>query len=156
MILLPVLAVVSEILQYNGHEDYMDNGTFRIDRAYLWMQIALIPSTIITMHHLFIGAKTISQLPELKDVKVMAMTLCIQMSSILPVYQHLIIDILAKSGKIVGTEEYSAQDISFFTYHMLYCCEMVVVAFIQIIVFNPLDLKKTLISKSIINRQFSP
>lgn len=101
----------------------------------MWFNTIKSISSMFALYFLVSYAFFAARIPELKDLKIKSKFYLIKLSMIFTEIQPLIISIFANRGLIANTSDYSPEEITNYTNSLLICSEMIIVGFIQILVF---------------------
>ena len=134
VILLPLMQAAAIAVNYTTDLNYENiNLTLKAVGAFL---------TLIAMYHFKLVSAAISKLEDIKSFMVEEKTLCIHLGMLVPTIQNLVIGIFASTGVIHDVDDYTKEEINNYVYYQLLAAEMIVLAFVQVLVFKIGDFKE--------------
>ena len=135
LVIITVLGVVLTLID----KDYIKVGSFEAESANLWISLVKITATLIAVYHLFLLSYAVLAFKDLEKIGMKAKFRTVQLAFMITQIQSTLIGTLAESGAIADTDDYDTDQISLFTTNLLMCVEMIILAFVQGIVFSTED-----------------
>jgi hypothetical protein len=139
VVVLILSVVISVILEFATAHDYLNYGVQTFDSAYLYLSFIRSISTIIATYTVFLYSFALNAVPRLKHIQILAKFAVVKFAILLPELQPMIISIFCSADVI--SDDYSKADQIAFVNSLLVCDEMLIVAFVQLLAFNPSDYK---------------
>lgn len=134
IIVMGVTGIITMILIGADSKAYVV-GSSKNKSVWLYSSIFRSISSMLALIYLLNISKFVHNIPEMKDYKVELKFLLIKLTLILTEFQPLIIAIFAETDLIASTHKYSVEDITNYTNTMLLCSEMIVISFLQLLVY---------------------
>ncbi|CAG9324888.1 unnamed protein product [Blepharisma stoltei] len=136
-VIITVTIITAALLIFDS-EDFKigDNNS---NSVWLWLNSIRSISCAVALFYLVNYAFFAARIPELNDLKIRSKFYLIKLSMIFTEIQPLIISYCAGKGWIADTDDYSQEEITSWTNSLLLCSEMIIVGFIQILVFPVSD-----------------
>jgi len=100
---------------------------------------AKIISSIVAINYLFNFSHFAHHIPELEKLNVTMKFIIIKLTMMVTEIQPLFILLVAESGVLASDKEYTSDAMSNYTNSLLLCSEMIVVGFLQILIFPVSD-----------------
>lgn len=116
------------------HDIYLYKGPEHLS---LWLLAlgAKIISSCIALNFLFNFSHFSHHIPELEKLNITTKFYIIKLSMMFTEIQPLIILLLVELGAVASDKEYSVEEMSTYTNSLLLCSEMILVGFLQILIF---------------------
>lgn len=136
-VVLILIGAIVIPLEYAFPVDYINYGSTSFESGAIYINITRTLSTIVATYTVFLYSITLSSIPRLKHLEIFHKFAVVKFAILLPEMQPLIISIFASAGIIA--DDYSASEQVAFINSLLVCDEMLIVAFVQLLIFDPKD-----------------
>lgn len=137
VITLGLISILVIILEFATSEDYYNYGEDKADSAYLYVSLVRSISTILATYTVFFYALVLNNVPRLKHLHILSKFAIVKFAILLPELQPIIISIFSSTDTIA--DDYSSAEQIAYVNSLLVIDEMLIVAFVQLLVFDPED-----------------
>ncbi|CAG9324895.1 unnamed protein product [Blepharisma stoltei] len=114
-------------------------GDSSTDSLWFWLSAIRSISSGLALFYLVNYSFFAARIPELYDLQLKAKFNLVQLSMVFTELQPIIISFCADQGWIANTDDYSKEEITSWTNNLLLCSEMIIVGFLQILIFPVKD-----------------
>ncbi|CAG9330343.1 unnamed protein product [Blepharisma stoltei] len=133
-----VTALIAIIIIGSNYDDYIEGDVYDTS-SWLWMSLCRSISSMFALIYLFNFAFFVEKVPEMRDFKIKLKFFIVKLTLIITEFQPLIVGLFARLNLIASTGKYSVSEITDYTNAMLMCSEMIVVSFLQLLVYPLTD-----------------
>ncbi|CAG9323690.1 unnamed protein product [Blepharisma stoltei] len=135
-------AVASCILLYGFSTDYLHYGSSDFQYGYVYINYAKIVTSIYAMYFMMMFMKVTKEVKELKNLNMTPKFKVIEYAFMVTQIQPSIIGLAASYGLIADTtDDDSVKYVTIYTSNLLLCVEMIILAFVNWVVFPISDYK---------------
>ncbi|CAG9323815.1 unnamed protein product [Blepharisma stoltei] len=133
-IVLLLIGIGDLIVYFWFHDVWVYKGPAHYSLAYLAL-IAKVVSSCFALNYLFNFSHFAHHIPELERLGITTKFYIIKLTMMFTEIQPILILFLAELGAISNDSKYNAEEITTYTNSLLLCSEMIVVGFLQLLVF---------------------
>mmetsp|Transcript_13575 Transcript_13575/g.25621 ORF Transcript_13575/g.25621 Transcript_13575/m.25621 type:complete len:310 (-) Transcript_13575:34-963(-) len=137
VVILLIIGVLVIILEFATPKDYYHYGQETYDSAFTYISIMRSISTIVATYTVFLYSTVLNSIPRLKALHILSKFAIVKFAILLPELQPQIISIFSYADVI--SDDYSKEEQVSFINSILVIDEMLIVAFVQLLVFDPTE-----------------
>jgi hypothetical protein len=135
VVITSIIGLISRLVR---GDDLYEQADTSIDKVFIWLAIIRVISSILAISRLKALSSTVSHISSVSHIKLSTKITAVQLSIMIQSIQALVISICIRIGVPRG-DGYDSDEKAIWTTNTLICSEMLVLAFIMILLFPMKD-----------------